>query len=85
MNEELIKKLDDCYGTAEQKAAHYFQLLHEQAMQKNYVVTLTKDFQAWKHKHINIIHSYPFSLRGREKRIPKGITITSVGWITKGN
>ena len=54
MNEELIKKLDDCYGMAEQKAAHYFQILHEQVRQKSYVDTLTKDFQSWKHHHINV-------------------------------
>lgn len=52
MNEELIKSPEASYRLAEQKAADYFKLLHEQVIQNNYVHTLIKDFQSWKHNHI---------------------------------
>jgi hypothetical protein len=42
-----------CYGSAEQKAADYFQSLYQQIIHKTHVRTLTKDIQLWKHKHIH--------------------------------
>lgn len=53
MNEELRKNADACYQLAEQKAAHYFQTLYDQVMQKTYIPTLTIDLQSWKHNHVN--------------------------------
>lgn len=52
MNEELIEKANSSYRKAEQKAADYFQTLKVQVSEKNYVSSLTKDFGAWKHNHI---------------------------------
>ncbi|WP_458414672.1 polyprenyl synthetase family protein [Schinkia sp. CFF1] len=66
MNEELIKNAELSYRLAEEKAAHYFKLLHEQVIQKKYISTLTNDFQSWKHNHIH--HSVlSFFLKGKKK------------------
>jgi geranylgeranyl pyrophosphate synthase len=56
MNNELIKNENECYRLAEQKAAHYFQLLRQQVTEKTYVTNLTRDFRAWKQNHIH--HSF---------------------------
>jgi geranylgeranyl pyrophosphate synthase len=54
----------ECYGTAVQKAADYFQALHQQIIQKTYVPILTKDFQSWQHSHIRH-HSFLSGFLGR--------------------
>ncbi|MBP3040630.1 polyprenyl synthetase family protein [Bacillaceae bacterium Marseille-Q3522] len=67
MNEELIINTDICYRLAEQKAAHYFQTLYEQVVQKNYFPILIKDIQSWKHHHI---HPYSYlSFFSRRKKM----------------
>lgn len=53
MNGELIINAEASYLLAEEKANRYFQLLHEQVMQKKFVSTLTNDFQSWNQNHIH--------------------------------
>jgi geranylgeranyl pyrophosphate synthase len=72
MNEELIKRADECYRLAEQKSAHYFKSLYVQVMQKDYVLTLTKDIQTWKHNHIRQNSLLSFFSRRKGKPEPKG-------------
>jgi geranylgeranyl pyrophosphate synthase len=43
---------NECYRSAEQKAAAYFKSLYQQVTLKTYVPTLVEDIQLWKHKHI---------------------------------
>ncbi|MBP2240971.1 geranylgeranyl pyrophosphate synthase [Cytobacillus eiseniae] len=52
MNKDLLKKVNASYRKAEQRASHYFKVLHEQVNVQAYADTLTKDFQSWKHNHI---------------------------------
>ena len=40
MNEELLKNADACYRLAEQEAAHYFESLSVQLLQKAHVAPL---------------------------------------------
>ena len=68
MNEKFRINADECYNIAEQKAAQYFQYLHEQVRQKTYIPTLTKDIHAWKQNHIH--HPSIFSLFTRNKKKP---------------
>lgn len=70
MNEELIKNADECYRQAEQKAAHYFQSLSIQVMQKSYVPALIEDIEVWKQSHIHRRSFLSFFSRGKGK--PKG-------------
>lgn len=71
MNEKLLQHADACYRMAEQKAAHYFQSLYEQVMEKTYVPTLTKDIQSWKRNHIH--HSFlSFFSRRKGKSTSQG-------------
>ncbi|MDL4841778.1 polyprenyl synthetase family protein [Aquibacillus rhizosphaerae] len=65
--EELIKKANDSYLLAEQKAAQYFDLLHDEFVKKSFVSTLTKDIQSWKSNHINHRHAL-ISFFSSEKR-----------------
>ncbi|MBS4192326.1 polyprenyl synthetase family protein [Bacillus sp. FJAT-49705] len=66
MNKELIIDADECYRLAERRAAKYFQSLYVQVRQKAFVPILTKDFQSWKHNHIQ--HSLlSFFSRGKRK------------------
>lgn len=67
MNETYIKNPDICYQQAEEKAAHYFQSLYAQVIEKTYVPTLTKDIQSWKRNHI---HPSFLSFLSRKKRKP---------------
>lgn len=72
MNEELLKNANTCYRLAEQEAAHYFELLSVQLLQKAYVTPLIKDIQSWKKNHV---HPYPFVSffsRGKGKSYSKG-------------
>ncbi|MFP7299782.1 polyprenyl synthetase family protein [Neobacillus niacini] len=57
---------DTCYSVAEQKAREYFHSLYQQVTQKNYVPTITRDIQSWKHNHIR--HYSLFSFFSRDKR-----------------
>jgi len=52
MNNELVKKADEFYQIAEQKAAYYFKSLHQQVVKKSYISTLTRDIQMWKSNHV---------------------------------
>ncbi|MFC4320039.1 polyprenyl synthetase family protein [Litchfieldia salsa] len=72
MNEELLRNANTSYRLAEQRATDYFRLLNVEVRQKNFVSTLTKDIQVWKHNHIH--HRSVFSLftRGKEKSNSKG-------------
>lgn len=72
MNEESIKNADACYRLAEQRAAHYFQSLSVQVMQKTYVSTLTKDIKTWKKNHIHHHSVLSFFTRGKGKPDSKG-------------
>jgi geranylgeranyl pyrophosphate synthase len=58
---------DECYCSAVQKAADYFESLHQQIIHKTYVQTLIKDIQSWEHSHI---HHYSLLTRcfGRNKK-----------------
>jgi geranylgeranyl pyrophosphate synthase len=67
MIESLIINEDICYGMAEQKASDYFHSLYQQVMQKNYVSTLTRDIQSWKHNHIHHHSFVNFLSRGKRK------------------
>ncbi|MGM9923624.1 MAG: polyprenyl synthetase family protein [Bacillus sp. (in: firmicutes)] len=53
MNENLIQNADECYRTAEERAAGYFQSLYGQVRGKAYVKALTDDIQVWKKEHIH--------------------------------
>jgi geranylgeranyl pyrophosphate synthase len=55
-----------CYQSAVQKAADYYESLHQQIVRKTYVQTLKKDIQSWEHNHI---HSFSLLSRfGRNKK-----------------
>ena len=54
MNEEFINT-DQSYRSAEEKALQYFRSLCKQVVEKDYVSLLTRDFQAWKVKHIHLL------------------------------
>jgi geranylgeranyl pyrophosphate synthase len=71
MIKTLLINEDTCYAMAEQKAIDYFQLLNQQVKQKNYIPTLTRDIQSWKHNHIH--HHTLFSIfsRGKSKANPR--------------
>jgi geranylgeranyl pyrophosphate synthase len=71
MIKTLLINEDKCYAMAEQKAIDYFQLLNQQVKQKNYIPTLTRDIQSWKHNHIH--HHTLFSIfsRGKSKADPR--------------
>jgi geranylgeranyl pyrophosphate synthase len=71
MIKTLLINEDTCYAMAEQKAIDYFQLLNQQVKQKNYIPTLTRDIQSWKHNHIH--HHTLFSIfsRGKSKADPR--------------
>ncbi|MEK4229731.1 polyprenyl synthetase family protein [Solibacillus sp. FSL H8-0538] len=72
MNEELIINADECYRQAEQKAAHYFNSLYAQVMEKTYVSTLTEDIRLWKHKHIHYPSLLSLFSRGKGKPDSQG-------------
>lgn len=72
MNEKLIKNSDVYYQRAEQRAARYFKMLHEQVREKTYVVTLTEDIQSWKYNHIHHHSLLSFFSRGKGKATPRG-------------
>ncbi|NMD72527.1 polyprenyl synthetase family protein [Bacillus sp. DNRA2] len=67
MIDELINKTETGYTVAEQKAAHYLQLLISQVQEKSYVPALTKDIHSWKQNHLRTssLLSY-FSKRKKE-------------------
>lgn len=71
MYKELQKKKDACYQLAEEKAAHYFQLLYEMVSQKTYDSILIKDLQSWKKNHIQYPSILSFFSRGKDKPDPK--------------
>jgi geranylgeranyl pyrophosphate synthase len=72
MNEELIKNADASYRRAEQKAAHYFQSLSVQCLQKTYVPLLIKDIQSWKQSHLHHHSLLTIFSRGKGKPNPQG-------------
>ncbi|MDP4154631.1 MAG: polyprenyl synthetase family protein [Bacillota bacterium] len=72
MNEELVINADACYKLAEQKAAHYFQALCNEVMQKSYVPTLTKEVQSWKQNHIHDHSWISFFFPRKGKTGPQG-------------
>ena len=81
MERELIINAEASYRLAEQKASHYFKLLHEQVTQKKYVPTLTNDFQSWKQNHIH--HSFlSLFLQGRRKPAPREY-YNYIHWLNK--
>ena len=68
MNEELQINHMESYELAEQKAAHYFNTLSAQVLQKSFIPTLTKDINSWKQHHIHR-HSF-LSIFSRRKKTP---------------
>lgn len=68
MNKVFTINADKCYRQAEHKAAQYFNLLYQQAVNQSYITTLTEDFQLWKINHIH--HPSFFSYFKRKKRKP---------------
>ena len=85
MNEELQFNHMESYELAEQKAAHYFNTLSAQVLQKSFIPTLTKDFNSWKQHHILIIHSCQFFHEKRKNLIQRDITVIFNGWIIRAN
>ena len=85
MNEELQINHMESYELAEQKAAHYFNSLSAQVLQKSFIPTLTKDFNSWKQHHIRH-HSF-LSIFSQKKKnlIQRDITVISNGWIIREN
>ncbi|QUW23593.1 polyprenyl synthetase family protein [Sporosarcina sp. Marseille-Q4063] len=67
MNEELLKNANACYRLAEQEAAHYFESLSVQLLQKAYVAPLIKDIQSWKMYHIRSNPFVSFFSNGKGK------------------
>ncbi|MEC1716217.1 polyprenyl synthetase family protein [Schinkia azotoformans] len=81
MERELIINAEASYRLAEQKASHYFKLLHEQVIQKKYVPTLTNDFQSWKQNHIH--HSFlSLFLQGKSNPAPREY-YNYIHWLNK--
>jgi geranylgeranyl pyrophosphate synthase len=71
MNEEL-KNANASYRLAEQEAAHYFESLSVQLLQKTYIAPLINDIQSWKKNHV---HPNPFVFLfslGKGKSYSKG-------------
>jgi geranylgeranyl pyrophosphate synthase len=71
MIKTLLINEDTCYAMAEQKAREYFQSLYQQVKQKNYIPTLTRDIQSWKHNHIHHHSLFSFFSRGKSKADPR--------------
>ncbi|PKG24696.1 polyprenyl synthetase family protein [Niallia nealsonii] len=71
MNEELASNTDYCYYLAEEKAGHYFKVLHKQLIEKHYVPALTKDIQSWKLNHIHYPSLLSFFPRRKKKPVSK--------------
>jgi geranylgeranyl pyrophosphate synthase len=63
---------DTCYRLAEKRAHFYFESLKEQVSQKNYVSSLTKDIETWKHNHIHQYSWFSFFSRGKRNNSPTG-------------
>ncbi len=82
MNDELIKNIDASYRQAEEKAAAYFKLLHEQVSQNTYVTTLTKDFKSWKHNHLHHFSLLSFVMRRKSEPDSKDYH-HYIGWLDK--
>jgi geranylgeranyl pyrophosphate synthase len=71
MIKTLLINEDTCYAKAEQKASEYFQSLYQQVRQKNYVLTLTRDIQSWKHNHIHHHSLFSFFSSNKRKSDPR--------------
>ncbi|NWQ44377.1 polyprenyl synthetase family protein [Bacillus sp. EB106-08-02-XG196] len=71
MIKTLLINEDRCYAIAEQKARDYFQSLYKQVKQKNYIPTLTRDIQSWKHNHIHHHSLFSLFFRGKSKADPR--------------
>ena len=67
MNEELLENADAYYRLAEQEAAHYFESLSAQLLQKTYVAPLINDIQSWKKNHIHPNPFVSYLTRGKGK------------------
>lgn len=84
MNAKRIKNADYSYERAEQKAAHYFQSLYVQVLEKNYIPTLTKDINSWKHNHIRHHSILSLFSRGKgnsgPKRVPQLYPMAELHW-----
>lgn len=52
MKVELTEHADIQYQQAEERAEEYFESLHRQAKNKEYIPALTHDIQQWKHHHL---------------------------------
>ncbi|MBD8069556.1 polyprenyl synthetase family protein [Bacillus sp. PS06] len=70
MNETLINA-DECYRLAEQRSAHYFNLLYSQVKEKAYAPSLTKDIQSWKQKHVRQPSIFSFFSRVKKNSSQK--------------
>ncbi|WP_042454897.1 polyprenyl synthetase family protein [Neobacillus dielmonensis] len=66
MNEESRKHAEAGYCLAEEKAAAYFQAIHDLVLKKQYVSTLINDIEVWKKNHIH----HPFSKFFPKRRNP---------------
>lgn len=51
MKDTLLIDTENCYSTAEHKAAHYFAILQEQVESKRYEAVLQQDLKEWGQKH----------------------------------
>ncbi len=72
MNEEIQKNADACYRLAEQNAAHYFESLSVQLLQKTYIAPLIKDIDSWKQNHIHPLPIVSFFSRKKVKSDSQG-------------
>lgn len=70
MNEKLKETADTYYQLAEERAAHYFESLYKQVIEKDYVSRLTKDLQSWKPNHVRRFSFLFFLSRKERKQAP---------------
>lgn len=53
MSNGFVDRAEACYQQSEQQAKHYFTLLNEQMMTKEYIQALTQDFEEWQPEHVH--------------------------------
>ncbi|WP_025681049.1 hypothetical protein, partial [Paenibacillus massiliensis] len=53
MSNEFVDRAEACYQQSEQQARHYFTLLNEQMITKEYIQALTQDFKEWQPEHVH--------------------------------
>jgi geranylgeranyl pyrophosphate synthase len=67
MNNVLTEQADEGYRRAEQKAAQYFNSLHEQLLDNTYTTALMQDVYLWQKKHVQPFSWLSFLLPSQKK------------------